>query len=131
MMKKPKGWKEGYKVVTDDMKSVYFYRLNKYACIYTINEIIKPKKGCGPLGIFMDKNVADHFSNHNGSKINKIFKCFYKPSKQKSLYIPRTRETQIRMMGFENYSTKTKIHQVPDYDKVDYATQVILTEEVS
>ena len=88
-MKKPKGFKEGWKVVNKDKQSVFAHKLCDYAVDYDINKVTKPKAGCGPLGVFIDRRTADLFADHNGLEYNKIYKCFYKPSKQQNFLYPK------------------------------------------
>ena len=87
-------WKKGWKVITPHRESCTWRdRLIQSKCYYSINEITKRPKRCGPLAVFrtrqnardfkktLEKNIIS-FRNHNF----KIVRCVYKGSKDNCLW---------------------------------------------
>jgi len=79
--------KIGYKVVnkknlsasTPDPEAVH-YRLRKWTL---------PKKGCGPLAVFIKRSYAMHYISHEQAppKSFRIYCCIYIPSNQPGLHL--------------------------------------------
>jgi len=85
---KTNGRKEGYKVVSVSRRGKYWSWLkwdSPGSVQYKKNVPAKPHLQCGPLCVFSNPEAAKRWAERS----NLIFKCFYKPSKGRTVFVPR------------------------------------------
>lgn len=84
------GWKRGYKVLEtygNLTPRSLFRGIWEGGVGYPLNEIVHPRKGCGPLTLFKNLKGADYLLSHCQSPAKpRIFPCEYFPSKERSVW---------------------------------------------
>ena len=117
MEKKPLEWKIGYKVVLKGKK--IHYSATWLGCFapthlrerfkYCKERITKRRKGWGPMAVFisfMDAVDFQHLVTHPSIA---IFKCWYLPSKTRSLYVSTRRSRTNIVPAGTDFADKVKL----------------------
>ena len=86
---KTNGREEGYKVVSVSRRGRYWSWLkwgSPGSIQYKKNVPVKPYKHYGPLCVYSRLEAAKQRAREIDN--NSIFKCFYKPSRKRSVFVP-------------------------------------------
>lgn len=90
-----KGWKRGYKVLeTSDgiLRSLYRHPKRDAGIYFSLNEVIKPRTGCGPITVLKNLKAAKFLVSRAGIPIApKIFPCEYLPSRESWVWDPQSK----------------------------------------
>jgi hypothetical protein len=78
--------RQGWKVLEDGRRSCWA-KLSEGGIVYPLRRWVKPRKGCGPLAVFADREMARIWAGSaSWSSSLTVHRCEYKPSRFRHLW---------------------------------------------